>query len=102
MALRVGDRAPQSVDLTLTATDCDMTTVTSVVLKARSPGGSFAPWSWSIQPGATTGSLLAKHVLAPAGGDLYEAGSWELRGYVVAGGVQRDVNPIPFTVAGPG
>lgn len=98
MALRVGDKAPTAVELTWTASDVDMTQVVDVDLKTKLPGGGFALWTWNIES-ADVGTLVLRRMLSNSGGDLPQAGTYKVEGFLVMNdGELRRVGPVEFPV----
>lgn len=94
----VGDKAPSTVRLTITATDLDMTEVTAVDLVTRDAAGFERNWVWEIQPGATASSLLIQHTLDALGLELERAGTYLVFGDVVFPGGRRKIEAVSLEV----
>ncbi len=97
MTLRAGDRA-KMVELSITDSALDMTTVTAADLVTCSPSGVKATWSWAIT-GATTSTIDLEHMLDPSGSDVQYPGDYCVSGWLRAPGGDLYIEPQTITVA---
>jgi hypothetical protein len=75
--LFVGMVAPKGIVLTVKRS-CDledMTTVTSGVIMAQTPGGIISAWSGTVSQ-QRSDSLVITHLFASDGSDLCQVGNW--------------------------
>lgn len=99
MPVYVGSRDPEALDLRITSTGFDLTTVTGVELTVRSPAGAALSWPWTIAAGAQATVLHLTHLFAVDGSDVPVVGNYIIAGWLIVapGGVEttrRRIKPI--------
>jgi len=94
----VGARDPEAIDLMFTQPvgGFDLSTVTGVELKVRSPKNNTLTWAWTLGSQTAT-ELRVSHVFSTDGKDAKEEGSYVVSGWLVTSTSRRRIKPVKVT-----